>query len=374
MRTFGNIIWHFPFFGFVTAFFTFLVGLLLTATVVAAPVGLGLIELSKLLLAPFGKEMVDSAELNQQENSVWKSYSLVVQIIYVPCIGLWLALLAVIQAGLCFISIIGIPVGIVVAKSLRTYLNPVGKKCVSSAVAAELERQKAQREVGKYFGTTTGAESGSGSAFPATTAANSERTWLPSPKVAGAVVGSLVLLAVVSSFTGNKPKPAAVAAPQAESRVGIDVQPLRTTARTPETPIVAVHAPLPSPTPIVASPPPIEPPSAAPVAVPAVPIVEKPVVAKQMPVERAPEKMRIARAVVPNPPSQASGNSQMQQNGAITSILSDGEECMSKKKFDCAISNAKSALRIDPANGKAQTLKQAAETELKRAMDAISIN
>ena len=47
MRTLGNILWHFPFFGFVTALLAFLVGTLLTLLVIPAPIGLGLIQLSK---------------------------------------------------------------------------------------------------------------------------------------------------------------------------------------------------------------------------------------------------------------------------------------------------------------------------------------
>ncbi|MCW5775741.1 MAG: YccF domain-containing protein [Phycisphaeraceae bacterium] len=41
MRTLGNILWHFPFFGFVNAIIVYFFGLLLTITVVAAPIGSG---------------------------------------------------------------------------------------------------------------------------------------------------------------------------------------------------------------------------------------------------------------------------------------------------------------------------------------------
>ena len=37
--------------------------------------------------------------------------------------------------------------GIVIAKSIGTYFNPVNKKCVSQAVADELERRKAQAQI-----------------------------------------------------------------------------------------------------------------------------------------------------------------------------------------------------------------------------------
>ena len=55
MRILGNILWHFPFFGFVNAAVNWLLGLLLTITVVAAPIGLGLMEFGKFLLAPLAR-------------------------------------------------------------------------------------------------------------------------------------------------------------------------------------------------------------------------------------------------------------------------------------------------------------------------------
>ncbi len=146
MRTFGNVIWHFPFFGFISAIFVYLFGLLLTLTIIAAPIGLGLMELGKLLFAPFGKVMIDSGDLNLPKNKAWATYSTIIMLLYLP-FGLIFAFCAVIQTGLLFLTIVGIPVAMVVAKSLGTYLNPVGKKCVSSAVAAELERRKAEQIV-----------------------------------------------------------------------------------------------------------------------------------------------------------------------------------------------------------------------------------
>jgi len=43
MRTLGNILWHVPFLGFLSALGTFIIGGLLTITVVGAPIGLGLL-------------------------------------------------------------------------------------------------------------------------------------------------------------------------------------------------------------------------------------------------------------------------------------------------------------------------------------------
>lgn len=151
MKTLGNILWHIPFLGFVSAIFVYLFGLLLTITVIAAPIGLGLMELGKFLFWPFGNAMVSKSELNVEQNKAWKVYSTIVMILYFP-FGLFFTIVAVFQVVGLFISIIGIPAALVVAKSLGTYLNPVNKKCVPSAVTDELERRKAQGYVDKHLG------------------------------------------------------------------------------------------------------------------------------------------------------------------------------------------------------------------------------
>jgi len=148
MKTLGNILWHIPFLGFVNAIVVYVLGLILTATVIAAPIGLGLMEFGKFLFWPFGNAMISKKELNAEQNPAWKTYSTIVMVLYFP-FGLILAIFAVFQVVGLFISLIGIPAALVVAKSLGTYLNPVNKKCMSSAVADEIERKKAQEAVSK---------------------------------------------------------------------------------------------------------------------------------------------------------------------------------------------------------------------------------
>ena len=151
MKTLGNILWHFPFFGFVSAILMYFFGLLLTITVVAAPIGLGYMELGKFLFWPFGNSMVSKSELNVEQNTAWKTYGTIVRILFIP-FGLFFLLIGVFQVVGMFVTIIGIPVALVVAKSLGTYWNPINKKCVPSAVTDELERRKAQGYVDKYLG------------------------------------------------------------------------------------------------------------------------------------------------------------------------------------------------------------------------------
>lgn len=150
MKTLGNILWHFPFLGFIDALFTFLLGGLLVITVIGAPIGLGLIQLSKFLMAPFSHSMVDKKDLNIEQNALWKSFGFIIRILYFP-FGLFLAVATIFQIAGLFISIVGIPIAIVLAKSLSTFFNPVNKQCVPVAVADELTQRKAKEEVAKHL-------------------------------------------------------------------------------------------------------------------------------------------------------------------------------------------------------------------------------
>ena len=150
MKTLGNILWHFPFFGFVNAIIVYLCGLILTATVIASPIGLGLMEFGKFLFWPFGNAMISKKELNVEQNPAWKTYSTIIMILYLP-FGIIMCICAVFQVAGLFISIIGIPAALVVAKSMGTYLNPVNKKCVHGAVVDELDRKKAQEAIATHL-------------------------------------------------------------------------------------------------------------------------------------------------------------------------------------------------------------------------------
>ncbi|NPA44720.1 MAG: hypothetical protein GXO49_04230 [Chlorobi bacterium] len=146
MRTLGNILWHIPFLGFLSALATFLVGGLLVITVVGAPIGLGLIQLSKFLLTPFSSVMIDKKNIKSNQNKLWLAYGFIVRIIYFP-IGLALAIVNAFQVVGLFLSIVGIPVAIVLAKSLSTYFNPVNKVCVPTYVANEVVSRKAKGRI-----------------------------------------------------------------------------------------------------------------------------------------------------------------------------------------------------------------------------------
>ena len=142
MRLLGNILLHFPCFGFVTSLFSFLAGILLTVTVVGAPIGLGLIQYAKFALAPYSYSMIDKRELhpNKRGNILYAILCLIVRI-------LW----GIAQVVVMCCTIVLLPMAIPYAKSLSTFFNPVGKVCVPVAVMDELERRKAEKEVDAYL-------------------------------------------------------------------------------------------------------------------------------------------------------------------------------------------------------------------------------
>ncbi len=130
MRTLANIIWHFPFFGFLQAGFVALLGLLFCATIIGLPIGLGLIQYANFLLGPFSREMVTKKDIGKQTHPLLRFIEILIFIIWVP-IGLCLVLVTFIEIIALCLSIIGIPVAIILAKSLGTYFNPIGKVSVA---------------------------------------------------------------------------------------------------------------------------------------------------------------------------------------------------------------------------------------------------
>lgn len=146
MRKLGNLLWHFPLFGFVTALLTFLTGGLFVITVIGAPIGLGLIQHSKFLLTPFSSRMISDSKLKKDKTPFWKILSVIAFILYLP-IGIFTSIITIIQIILLFISIIGIPIAVILSKSLSTYFNPINKICVSTSVAKEIEKRAASGKV-----------------------------------------------------------------------------------------------------------------------------------------------------------------------------------------------------------------------------------
>lgn len=153
MRTLGNIIWHFPYCGFLKSLLYAIGGLFWCITIIGIPLGLGLFQLSLFMLAPFNKGLVSRKELElltgEKQNEFVKAWSIIIRILYFP-FGLFAAMTSVMMIAAEFVALIGIPCGLVEAKALSAIFNPINKICVPRVVAEEIERRKASNTLNKY--------------------------------------------------------------------------------------------------------------------------------------------------------------------------------------------------------------------------------
>jgi uncharacterized membrane protein YccF (DUF307 family) len=93
--------------------------------------------------------MISKRDLKADQNKLWLAFGFLIRIIYFP-FGLVLSVITVFQIAGLFLSVVGIPVALVLAKSLGTYFNPVNKVCVPIEVEDEIHRWKARRQVDKH--------------------------------------------------------------------------------------------------------------------------------------------------------------------------------------------------------------------------------
>jgi uncharacterized membrane protein YccF (DUF307 family) len=151
MRLLGNILWHIPFLGFLSALYMFLLGAFFTLTIVGAPIGAGLFELGCFYLAPFGNRMVDASLLDTplSRNPIWVTWGWVMTLLWLP-FGLIACFFLTLQALAACLTIVGLPVGLAIFRSLNTILNPVGKTVISADLKQELARRYVEAQADRY--------------------------------------------------------------------------------------------------------------------------------------------------------------------------------------------------------------------------------
>ncbi|MGN0201997.1 MAG: YccF domain-containing protein [Candidatus Cryptobacteroides sp.] len=117
MNTLGNILW-FLLGGFLIALYYAVFGLLMCLTIIGIPFGVQLFKMAGLALCPFGRDvrlMKDSGCLTVAFNLLW------------ILTGWWeLAVLHIVLALLCAITIIGIPFAKAHWRLLKMSILPFG--------------------------------------------------------------------------------------------------------------------------------------------------------------------------------------------------------------------------------------------------------
>lgn len=119
MSLLGNLLWIFLGGGILISFLYLVGGLVLCATIVGIPFGIQCFKLAWLALVPFGQEVNSTA-------SVSGCLPLIMNIIWLICGGLEIAITHLVFAFLCAITVVGIPFARQHMKLLRLALVPFG--------------------------------------------------------------------------------------------------------------------------------------------------------------------------------------------------------------------------------------------------------
>ncbi len=142
MRTIGNILW-FLLFGFVSGLSYITLGVVCCITIIGIPFGKACFQYAKLMFWPFGKVIVKESFIKGKENisSLRRFFGILANTLWFP-VGSVLFMLNVILVVFCFITIILIPVGMVLKKSGRFLLQPVGAKVINVSEYESIVRQR----------------------------------------------------------------------------------------------------------------------------------------------------------------------------------------------------------------------------------------
>jgi len=143
MRTILNILWNVPGLGFVAAFFWALAGVLMAITIIGLPWAKACFTLANYTLAPFGRELASRYDVTGRESLGTSPFGTLANIVWFLLAGWWLAVMHVLAACACAITIIGLPFAWAHLKLAAAAIAPVGKIVVPGEVAAEIDREKA---------------------------------------------------------------------------------------------------------------------------------------------------------------------------------------------------------------------------------------
>ncbi len=116
MKLIGNIFW-FILGGFFSTIAHVLMGIILCITIVGIPFGIQCFKMARLVCAPFGKRI----ELNFFSHPIMNT-------LWIVLFGWSLALPKLIFGIILCITIIGIPFGLQVFKTMRLAITPFGAK------------------------------------------------------------------------------------------------------------------------------------------------------------------------------------------------------------------------------------------------------
>ena len=124
-----NVLW-FIVYGWWNGLFFLLLSILFAITIIGIPIAKSLYNFAYLVMFPFGKTIVRETDIKNDVSEARKVGGLIANIIWFP-IGLVLAAYYFLCGIICFVTIIGIPEGIVCCRIATFVIAPIGAKVVS---------------------------------------------------------------------------------------------------------------------------------------------------------------------------------------------------------------------------------------------------
>lgn len=118
IKIIANIIW-FLFGGLIISFVWALLGLILCITIAGIPLGIQCFKVARLTFFPYGKTVLTDFYKHSIANTLWAILA-----------GWWIALIYLVVALLNFVTIVGIPRGLLCLKIMRLALFPFGAKII----------------------------------------------------------------------------------------------------------------------------------------------------------------------------------------------------------------------------------------------------
>jgi len=122
MKILGNLIWLI-FGGLVIAIEYFIGSLILMITIIGIPFGLQTLKMGSLSIWPFGR----TSRMEPQGSGCLYIF---MNVLWLICGGIWIALTHAIFGLLLYITIIGIPFGNQHFKLTEVALNPFGRRII----------------------------------------------------------------------------------------------------------------------------------------------------------------------------------------------------------------------------------------------------
>lgn len=148
MKFVGNLLWFIFGGGIIDGLVWFFAGIICFCSIIGIPFGFACFRIAAFAFFPFGKELVPAEYVGEKA----VTGSTLGNIIWCIFFGLWIAIGGVVWGVCLCMTVIGIPFGLANFKIAQAAFAPLGKRIVSSEVAAAAKARYAQAELDRRQG------------------------------------------------------------------------------------------------------------------------------------------------------------------------------------------------------------------------------